>query len=245
MELLIKLLKKIILINLFLAPCYSQIEPGAVRAYIGEKADLPFLFISSNYHADDTLTFDILIEKPNIFYPEKIRFDKYSETFNLTRVSDSLYRANINLYGFYTVDSLKFYLKGEILATNDSVSKIYIKNCKFNGEAFKDTFGIVNLLNRLPNQYYYRQLEFEKNYPNPVSVGETTVWNYHADLSQELKVYLYDINGKVFRQETIQTPSAGTFQYKFKVEEESPCGFYYIKVISDFGSYCQPFVVIK
>ncbi len=198
---------------------------------------------------------ELLLKNPTIFLPEY--FTEYSncsiisssisrvEYQNSPGVNDSLYKFELNLKINNQNENVQILLNGECLAGSDTITNILFRNIIINDSLQNDKLATLTTFNISPIDNYVRFPNVYNIFPNPVNAGETLYFDFFIDKNSDMKVFIYNTEGKARLVENIKDVRKGTQRYSYDIPEEMAAGMYYIIIEANTGSAYKKFMVAK
>lgn len=230
---------------------FSQFYGDRAAGYVGEIIDSPVHFI-----CDTTLniskfkiTGSLFVSNPTVFYPEQFKttVGKITDDTKIVRVNDSIYNFVVGIGGFatkYPVDTITFYLSGELLAGYDTVCNLKFFNMELDTLRQNNFVDTVYSFTKGPVMRYIRLARLDEGYPNPVWPGTSVTWNYNIDKPSDVVFTIYSVLGEEVLERKIFS-NAGLQQFVLSFDNTFAAGYYILKFSSNSGDDIKPFIILK
>ena len=177
-----------------------------------------------------------------------IRFQgNITQDTKITQINDSLYQFELgigNLAIAFPVDTVTFYLSGELLAGYDTVSYLNFFDVKIDDKAENNFYDTVYSFTKVPELRYIRLARLYEGIPNPVWQGSSITWNYNIDKPSDVIFKVYTISGAVVFEKKIYS-LAGFQQFTLMFDNTYSAGFYFISISTNSGDDFKSFVFLK
>ncbi|MFH1051737.1 MAG: hypothetical protein V1779_12520 [bacterium] len=240
----------IILILALTAELHSQFSGSDTSGFVGSK--IP---VQIQYHGvlendkDYSFESDLLISNPTVFYPLDILSAENTiiNHYTFQRKTDSTYHLSINLTieNDFIQEETFCSLKGELLAGNDSITKLYFSNVILGDSAQSDFSVNVKSTSASGFMNYVRFARITGYYPNPLRIGETLHLDYYIDKKSKIKFYIYDLRTKAKLIEDLGIVGIGLHSFEFILDGSFSAGLYYLMLETNSGFVYKPLVIIK
>lgn len=220
-----------------------EIFLGDTSGRVGDNAELDFEI--TGVRAGDILNCKIEMSNPTVFYPDSIVGITSGLQFasDLTRRDDLIYQLQIVFLNI-PESGCKMKIVGELLAGNDSVSVISLRDIRVGAYDVGDVSGTVISKNTFASGYI-RIIELDRGKPNPVSRYGTVSWDFYIEREMTATVSIYNIAGRLIERNETSYPEQGRYSYSFTPGPTVSQGTYIICIESDFGYDYRSFTVIN
>ncbi|HRP02535.1 MAG TPA: hypothetical protein PLE30_07805 [Candidatus Kapabacteria bacterium] len=196
-----------------------------------------------NYELDSIdLSLQVIIHNSSMFklYNININGTSYS---NIEQQNDSLFIFNIKSYNVPKGLSINYI--GKVLAGNDSIFNISIKNFSINNDRYSDSTYTFKVKSQYKDIIYIRFPEIFNLYPNPISNARTIFCEFASDIVDSLAISLYDIKGRKLLIKKLYNTKKGRQILELEIPQFIYAGLYFFVINDKFGYHSYKFEVIK
>jgi hypothetical protein len=224
----------------------AEIIANNPKGNIGESVTVNIKISKDLLDSVSNISCSFEISNPTIFYPDSITINELNlKSYN--RKNDSIYSFsfnNINKNDFKS-DTLIISLFGELLAGNDSLTKIDFYEFYINSKKFYTFSSIIHSESIGTPLPYIRISTLEQNYPNPVFSGSFSKWSFRIDLESEIEFQVFNLIGQKVEVINLGAKPSGNYTFEFFVNNNYPSGLYRMILITGLNNVGQTFMVIK
>ncbi len=198
----------------------------------------------NNYNSDSIkLEFQLIISNTALFNLQNIVINNTYFNFfpydNNDTILDIFFNEKIN------ATNLSIRFEGNILASNDSLFTIDIKNIKLNNQPINDTSFNFKIKTQYNNLSYIRYSQLWNVYPNPLYSGNKIQCEYISDIDDDIKISMFDIKGREYIISEIKDNPKGKHTFEIPINNNFYNGFYYLVISDKFGPRWQKFELIR
>ncbi len=224
------------------------IAHDTTRAFVGNQLGIAMRLESMmNTGGPDTMSCDLYLSNPTVFYPQAILIDSVSDRTRgvqatLRRENDSVYHIRIVLPSHDS--SLSFSLLGEALAGNDSLCVLSMRNTAFASTTIAETQARVLTTSYGVPLPYIRFATLNEAYPDPCEGCAVIRWRFRVDKATDLTFNFYDLQGRLLRT-LHRSAEAGPGTIELSTDFTFDAGMYQLQMISNSGQAWQKFIIVN